>query len=708
MATAANLYAVKVFDDCLPTGGAASFVAGIDWIMSVADGPSVVNMSLGGPVASFPAITDATQNLIDSGVLAVVAAGNLARPACAETPASVPAALTVAASTMDDRQAMFSNSGSCVDLYAPGVDIWSASAFDHSGSVPSSGTSMAAPHVTGAAALYLAQNQGASPAQVHDAVLSASTPNVLSSISGGTPNKLLYTAAPSVVGDVVKVRARGTTGEETIALELDGSQIARFNLSTQLTEYSVFGLSAGLNSLRVVFDNDGSSSLGADKNVNVDYVEVGGTRFETEDPSVLSLGSWNGSCGEGYKQSEWLQCNGWFEFDLGDSGGGGGGGGGMVLNVRARGATGEESVDLEVNGVVVETFGLGQSFGVLSHSFSGQTVESLRVVFDNDGSSSLGADKNVNVDYVEVGGTRFETEDPSVLSLGSWSGSCGEGYKQSEWLHCNGWFDFDVDSSGGGGGDGGGGGGAEVLVNLRARGTTGSESIKLEVNGSVVELYALGRDFEQLPYRFAGGTIESVRVLFDNNGTTIEGEDKNVIIDFVEVDGQRFESEDPSVLSLGSYDGTSCDQGFKRSEWLHCNGWFDYNLDGSGGGGGGGPVVLGVRARGVTGSESIQLEVNGSVVERFLLQRDYASFPFTFSDGAVESLRVLFDNNGTTATGEDKNVIVDFVEVDGQRFESEDPSVLSIGSYDGTSCDQGFKRSEWLHCNGWFRYDVSN
>ncbi len=707
LATAANLYAVKVFGECSGSGTIGGLLIGIDWIIGAADGPSVANMSLGAS-ASQTLVTTATENLIESGVSVVAAAGNFSLPACGDTPAVVSGALTVAASNIADGQAWFSNVGPCVDLYAPGVDIWSASAFENAGSRMESGTSMSAPHVAGAVALYLGQNPGASPAQVHDAIVSASTSGVLSGVSADTPNKLLFASGGGDVGggDVVKVRARGTTGEETIVLELDGSQAVRFDLSTQFAEYTFSGVSGRPGSLRVLFDNDGQSSSGADKNVLVDFVEVDGERFESEAPTVESLGSYDGtSCDQGFKQSEWLQCNGWFAYDLGDGGGGGGGGDGVAVNVRARGTTGEETVNLEVNGSVVETFNLSQSLQVLSHNFSGGAVESLRVVFDNDGSSSLGADKNVNVDYVEVDGQRIETEDPSTLSLGSWNGSCGEGYKQSEWLHCNGWFAYDVDGSGGGGGGGGGDDG--VLLNLRARGTTGSESIKLEVNGSVVEMYALGRDFEELPYNYTDGAVNSVRILFDNNGTTIEGEDKNVIIDYMEVDGTRYESEDPSTESLGSYDGTSCDQGFKQSEWLHCNGWFDYDVDSSGGGGGGGEsIMVNMRARGTTGTESIKLEVNGAVVESYALGSDFQATSYLHTDGAINSVRVLFDNNGTTADGEDKNVIVDYVDVNSVRYESEAPSVESLGSYDGSSCGQGFKQSEWLHCNGWFDYNL--
>ncbi|XP_022111235.1 uncharacterized protein LOC110990506 [Acanthaster planci] len=120
-----------------------------------------------------------------------VAAGNSNIDACDESPPSVPGAITVGATNRYDRRAYFSNYGSCVDLFAPGVDIVSASHSYNTGSVIMSGTSMACPHVSGAAAVYLGSNPGSSPQTVHDAIVNNATPDVVSDTQG-SPNKLLY------------------------------------------------------------------------------------------------------------------------------------------------------------------------------------------------------------------------------------------------------------------------------------------------------------------------------------------------------------------------------------------------------------------------------------------------------------------------------------------------------------------------------------
>jgi subtilisin family serine protease len=121
----------------------------------------------------------------------VVAAGNAATDACGYSPSSVPAALTVGATTSTDAEASFSNYGSCVDLFAPGNSIYSAWNTDDYSMGTSSGTSMASPHVAGAVALYLQGNPGASPATVAQAIMSNTTSGALSGLLGGSVNRLL-------------------------------------------------------------------------------------------------------------------------------------------------------------------------------------------------------------------------------------------------------------------------------------------------------------------------------------------------------------------------------------------------------------------------------------------------------------------------------------------------------------------------------------
>ena len=200
VAKGVSLVAVRVLD-CQGSGTTSGVIAGIDWVTANAVKPAVANMSLGGGASS--TLDDAVARSISSGVSYALAAGNgdmLGRPqdACNSSPARVPAGMTVGSTTSTDTESSFSNYGTCVDILAPGSSITSAWYQSDTQTSTISGTSMATPHVAGAAALYLQTSPGASPAQVSSALTSNANPNRITlhsrSVSGGTPNLLLYTA----------------------------------------------------------------------------------------------------------------------------------------------------------------------------------------------------------------------------------------------------------------------------------------------------------------------------------------------------------------------------------------------------------------------------------------------------------------------------------------------------------------------------------
>ncbi|CAM5680661.1 S8 family peptidase [Streptomyces tanashiensis] len=188
VAKKARIVAVRVLDDN-GSGTTEQVVAGIDWVTKNHSGPSVANMSLGG--GADEALDAAVQRAIASGVTFAVAAGNESSDAGQGSPSRVPEALTVASSTKDDEQSDFSNFGAVVDLYAPGSEITSAWNDSDTGVKTISGTSMATPHVTGAAALYLAAHPSATPADTAAALTGAATPDAIKNPSSGTANKLL-------------------------------------------------------------------------------------------------------------------------------------------------------------------------------------------------------------------------------------------------------------------------------------------------------------------------------------------------------------------------------------------------------------------------------------------------------------------------------------------------------------------------------------
>ncbi|MBA2281837.1 MAG: S8 family peptidase [Acidimicrobiia bacterium] len=208
VAKAVTLVAVRVFG-CGNSTSTADIIEGIDWVVAnhAAGVPAVANMSLGG--AGSAALDNAVRAMINDGVATAVASGNDGANGCNGSPARVAEAITVGATDRNDARASFSNFGTCLDLHAPGVAIVSAA--PGGGTATLSGTSMATPHVTGAAALHLATAPGSSPAQVHAALVNNATPNVISGIKtsctfldnllgscmAGTPNRLLYTGSAS-------------------------------------------------------------------------------------------------------------------------------------------------------------------------------------------------------------------------------------------------------------------------------------------------------------------------------------------------------------------------------------------------------------------------------------------------------------------------------------------------------------------------------
>ena len=195
VAKGVTIVAVRVLN-CSGSGTWSGVIAGIDWVTGNhgSGQRAVANMSLGGGANS--AVDEAVRNSIADGVFYAVAAGNSSANACNYSPARTAEAATVGATTSSDALSSFSNFGTCVDINAPGSSITSAWIGSDGATNTISGTSMASPHVAGAAALYLEDAATASPQQVRDALVLNGSPVVKLSkrvTRAGTTNKLLYT-----------------------------------------------------------------------------------------------------------------------------------------------------------------------------------------------------------------------------------------------------------------------------------------------------------------------------------------------------------------------------------------------------------------------------------------------------------------------------------------------------------------------------------
>ncbi|MEV7447058.1 S8 family peptidase [Streptomyces sp. NPDC091204] len=196
VAKGVSLVGVKVAD-CRGSGSLSAILKGLDWVVKDAakapGTPAVANMSMGGTPSH--ALDAAVVRAVAAGITFTVAAGNDGKDACVGSPARVPQAITVGATDAADRRAPFSSHGPCVDLSAPGVGVTSAWKDSATATARASGTSMAAPHVAGVAALVLARGTARTPAQVSEALLRDAVPDRITALPADTPNRLLHVPA---------------------------------------------------------------------------------------------------------------------------------------------------------------------------------------------------------------------------------------------------------------------------------------------------------------------------------------------------------------------------------------------------------------------------------------------------------------------------------------------------------------------------------
>lgn len=255
----------------------------------------------------------------------------------------------------------------------------------------------------------------------------------------------------------------------------------------------------------------------------------------------------------------------------------------LSITIRAAGATGQESMQLQVDGLTVAQWdNIGGDVDSRSfiefdyHTDQPMSADQMRVVFINDEYVAGQLDRNLYVDSVVINGTEFQTEAPSVFSTGTWRPNIGivPGNVRSEVLHSNGYFQFADDSV------------ADHSITIHAAGDTGTESMQLLIDGEMVQQWDnIGGDIESQSFQsfhyFSDSRVSAnrIRVQFTND-VYEPGFDRNLVVDKIVVDGTEYESEAVNVISTGTWmqtDGIAT--GYRQSEWLHANGFFQFESD---------------------------------------------------------------------------------------------------------------------------------
>lgn len=424
----------------------------------------------------------------------------------------------------------------------------------------------------------------------------------------------------------------------------------------------------------------------------------------------------------------------------------------LELSIRAAGVTGDEEMRLLVNGQVVQSWTVGGDanagqFETYSVNLNGVNADDVRIEFTNDlYDPSQGIDRNLRVDSITIDGTVYQTEDPSVFSTGSWIPGEGitPGFDQSEYLNTNGYFQFAGTNNGGGGNGGGNSGGGQnngTQIRIAASGDQGGENLSLVIGGQTVESWTVGTSESVYTYNASSNvSIEDVQIHFTNDQyDPNNGIDSNLNVNYVELNGSRYETEASTTFSTGSWrpeDGLQ--PGFRLSETLNSNGYFQYgaggtftpptNPSGDPTSPDSGPLnptpvnpnpvvptpppvatgsLLEISAYGSEGGETMTVFLNDSPVKSWNVTTQQSTYTVQFSeDVKLEDLKIQFTGDAYDPdNGFDANLIVDYIKLDGTQFETEAPTTFSTGSWLPTDGVQaGFRQSETLNVDGFFQF----
>ena len=376
-----------------------------------------------------------------------------------------------------------------------------------------------------------------------------------------------------------------------------------------------------------------------------------------------------------------------------------------TVQVLAAGVEGTEILQLQVDGQNVQAWSVGgDAYAGLFETFEFTTADTIsadqvRLAFVNDQyNPSIGLDSNVRVDAIVIDGVRYDAEGINVFSTGTWLPELGisDGFHETEMLHTNGYLQFSSKDESG------------SLIRFRVAGDRGEEQFDLQIDGQTVQSYSAGDGF--IVYSFRADrliAVDQIRLVFTNDQyLPQQGIDRNLNVDWVEVDGLRVQTSNSNIFSTGTWlpeDGVS--GGFGRGQILHANGYLqfdehDFNGTGS---------TIVVRASGDVGGEQLALQIDEQDVAFFDVTTEFVEYSFV-ADLIIEAnqVRVRYTND-IFSPGIDRNLNVDWIEIDGIRFETESDEVFSTGTFtneDGIVAGVG--RGSTLHVQGYFEYGRSS
>lgn len=375
------------------------------------------------------------------------------------------------------------------------------------------------------------------------------------------------------------------------------------------------------------------------------------------------------------------------------------------IQVDAAGATGSEAMRLLIDGSPVSTWvrvggnPSDQFYETFTYNHpTAVTIDQVRIEFINDANRPDTGDRNLFVDSVTIGNLRYDTRAANVYSTGTWLPGIGitPGYnKQSPALHTNGYFQY---------------GGYASTIDVLAAGRTGEERIALQIDGVTVATYNVtggdysqGTSYQQFSYQASTPIAENqVRVAFVNDGTTTDGQDKNVRIDGVVLDGRKLESERLGVLTTGvPHPELGSIPRLLQTEKLFTNGYFQYGDNGA---------EMFIRAAGSLGDETMRLFINGETAATYRFVRGnteagwFRTFRYRHNVGVpLNQVSIALINDNDPAY--DRNLRVDNVWLNGNTTETESAFVYSTGTFiEGIGVEPGYWRTEYLHANGEFRF----